>query len=125
MEAKEKQVFIVATHGPEAPERCSAPFFFATRAARLGARVEICFVLQSALLLKQGVAENVCAQEGGRPVRRFLDDALRAGVVFRPCDAALKLNAMTPDDLIEEVDELVGPDYLITRGLEADLVLTF
>ncbi len=125
MDAKDKHVLIVATHGPEAPERCSAPFFFATRAARLGARVEICFILQSALLLKQGVAEEVCAKEGGRSMRRFLDDALQSGVVFHPCDAAMKLNEMTPDDLIEEVDGLVGPNYLITRGLEADLVLTF
>jgi predicted peroxiredoxin len=125
MEVKDKLVLIVATCGPEAPERCASPFFFARKAACLGASVEICFVLQSALLLKPGVAEQVWAKEGGRPVRQFLDEALQAGVRFHPCDAALRLNDMTPEDLIEEVDGLVGPNYLITRGLEADLVLSF
>jgi predicted peroxiredoxin len=125
MNVKDKKVLIVATCGPEMPDRCAAPFFFAQKAADLGARVEICFVLQSALLLKQGVAEEVCAKEGGQSIRRFLDEALRAGVRFHPCDAALKLNDMTPEDLIEEVEDLVGPNYLITRGLEVDLVLSF
>lgn len=125
MDPKDKLVMVVATQGPEAPDRCTAPFFFAQKAARLGAKVEICFVLQSALLLKKGVAEQVCVKKGGRSVRNFLDEALRLGVQFHPCDAALRMNDMTPDDLIEEVDDLVGPNYLITRGLDADLVLTF
>jgi hypothetical protein len=32
---------------------------------------------------------------------------------------------MSPDDLIDEADSLVGPNYLIKAGLEADLVLNF
>ena len=32
---------------------------------------------------------------------------------------------MSPDDLIEEVDNLVGRDFLINAGLAADLVLNF
>lgn len=91
----------------------------------MGARVGICFILHSALLLKQGVAENVVAKEGGRPISYFIQEALKAGVEFQVCDAALKLNNMSPDELIEEVDNLVGPNFLITSGLEADLVLNF
>jgi len=30
---------------------------------------------------------------------------------------------MTPDDLIEAVENLVGPSFLIDKGIEADLVL--
>ena len=120
-----KKVMIVASYGPEAPDRCSAPFFFAQKAAALGAEVSICFILHSALLLKTGVAEQVCAKEGGVSIRRFIDSALRSGVTLYACDAALKMNDMTPDDLIEEVEDLVGPNFLITHGLEADLVLNF
>lgn len=120
-----KKVFIVASHGPEVPERCSAPFFFAQKAAALGAHVDVCFILNGALLLKQGVAETICAKEGGRTVRSFMERAIQSGVVLHACDAALKMNDMTPDDLIDEVDSLVGPNFLITQGLEADLILNF
>lgn len=41
------------------------------------------------------------------------------------CDATLQLCDMTPDDLIDEVENLVGPLFLITQGLASDLVLTF
>jgi len=125
VETTGKKVLIVASSGPEMPDRCSAPFFFAQKAAALGAQVGICFILHSALLLKPGVAESICSKEGGRTVRQFLDAALQAGVSLHACDAALKMNDMTPEDLIEEVDSLVGPNYLITAGLEADLVLNF
>jgi len=125
VDPKDKTVFIVATSGPEAPERCAAPFFFGREAALKGAQVSICFVLQSALLLKKGVAENLRAKEGGHPLSAFIKAALRAGVEFNVCDAALQMCDMTPDDLIEQVENLVGPSFLITKGLEADLTLSF
>ena len=125
MDPQGKTVLIVATTGPEAPERCTAPFFFGREAALQGAKVSICFILQSALLLKKGVAENLRAKEGGHPLSTFIKAALRAGVECHVCDAALQMCNMTPDDLIEEIENLVGPSFLITRGLEADLVLSF
>ncbi len=125
IDPKGADVLIVATSGPNTPERCAAPFFFAREAALKGAHVRICFVLTSALLLKKGVAESLCAQEGGHPISHLLRAALRAGVELNVCDAALQMCSMTPDDLIEEVENLVGPSYLITQGLASDLVLSF
>ena len=107
MDPKEAKVLIVATCGPETPERCAAPFFFARQAAMLGSRVSICFILQSALLLKPGVAETVYAKEGGRPISDFIGAALEAGVEFHVCDAALKMNDVSPNDLIEAVDSVL------------------
>lgn len=123
IDPKDARVLVVASFGPETPERCAAPFFFARQAVALGAKVGICFILQSPLLLKPGVAETICAKEGGRPVSDFIRQALAAGVEFHVCDAALKMVDMTPDDLPEEIDSLVGPSFLIKAGLEADLVL--
>jgi predicted peroxiredoxin len=125
MSVEGKQVLIVATFGPDNPERCPAAFLFATEAANGGARVGINFVLQAPLLVKRGVAETLRPKEDGRTIREFLDEALEAGVDFYVCDAALDLCAMVQDDLIDEVDQLVGPNFLITKGLEADLVLNF
>jgi predicted peroxiredoxin len=125
MDPKGKSVLIVATFGPEAPARCPAPFMFAQAGAASGAEVSLFFVLQGVRLLKRGIAETVYAKEGGRSMRQFMDEALQAGAKFYVCAAALELNDMTPDDLVDEVENLVGPSFLITKGLEADLVLSF
>jgi predicted peroxiredoxin len=121
----DKKILISMTSGPRTPERAAAPFMFAHLAARQGAVVSMCFVVEGPLLLKQGVAEELCAAEGGRPLRAWIDLALKAGVQLFVCDAALQLCAMTPEDLIEDVDNLVGPAFLITTGLASDLVLSF
>lgn len=121
----DKKILISMTSGPRTPERAVAPFMFAHLAARQGAAVSMCFVVEGPLLLKQGVAEELCAAEGGRPLRAWIDLALKAGVQLFVCDAALQLCAMTPEDLIEDVENLVGPAFLITSGLDADLVLSF
>lgn len=125
MEINDKQILIVASTGVESPEQCTAPFFFAQTAARKGAQVSLCFILQGAELLKLGVAEKLYAKENGRPLSDFIRLALKAGVGLYVCDAALDACNMTPDDVIDEVENLVGPSFLITKGLEADLVLNF
>jgi predicted peroxiredoxin len=125
LDPKVAKILIVATSGPETPKQCPAPFLFAQEAAAKGAEVSICFVTQGPMMLKQGVAENVFPKEGQRPLIDLIRETLDAGVRFQVCGAALELNGLTPDDLIEEVEELVGPAFLITRGLEVDLVLSF
>jgi predicted peroxiredoxin len=55
----------------------------------------------------------------------FIQNALNADVKFYVCAASLELNDMSPDDLIEEVDNLVGSIFLTEKGLESDLVLNF
>lgn len=120
-----KKVLIVATFGESNPERCPAPFMFAGEAVKAGAEAGICFVLQAPQILKQGIAENLRAKEGGRTIREFIDEALELGVKFYVCDAALKLCDMTPEDLIENIEDLVGPSFLIKQGLKSDLVLSF
>lgn len=120
-----KKVLIVATFGANNPERCPAPFMFAGEAVKAGAEAGICFVLQAPQILKQGVAENLRAKEGGRTIREFIDEALGLGVKFYVCDAALQLCDMTPEDLIDEIEDLVGPSFLIKQGLKSDMVLSF
>ena len=121
----DKKILISMTSGPNTPERAVAPFMFAHLAARQGALVSMCFVVEGPRLLKQGVAENLYAAEGGRPLRAWIDLALKAGVQFFVCDAALQLCNLTPEDLMPEIDNLVGPAFLITTGLDSDLVLSF
>lgn len=125
IEPEGSKILIVMTSGPETPGRCVTPFYFARGAANMKADVSMFFTMQGTLLLKKGVAETVCAKKDGRPVSTFMKAAIAGGVKFYVCSASLELNDMSPDDLIEEVDNLVGRNFLITAGLAADLVLNF
>ena len=125
MTEETEKVLIVMTSGPDTPERCAAPFFFATGAAAMGYDVSMFFTMQGTKLLQQGVAEKVYPKDGGRPISEFIQNALNADVQFFVCSASLELNDMAPDDLIEEVDNLVGSLFLTEKGLESDLVLNF
>lgn len=120
-----KKVMIVATFGPANPECCSGAFVFARQAAKTGADVSLVFVLQSPLLLKKGVAENIFPIDGGHSIRETIEYTLKSGVQFYVCDAAMKLCNVSVDDLIEEVDMIVGPSFVVTEGLKSDLALTF
>jgi predicted peroxiredoxin len=125
MDPEDAKILIVMTSGPQTPERCAAPFFFAQAAAAMEAEVSMLFTMQGTLLLKPGVAENLYAKEGGRSIGQFIQDTLKAGVTFYVCAASLELNDLSPDDLIQEVENLVGSTFLVTKGLESDLVLNF
>ena len=59
MSEENRKVLIVMTSGPSTPERCAAPFFFATGAAVQEHDVSMFFTMQGTQLLKQGVAETV------------------------------------------------------------------
>jgi len=120
-----KKVFVIATFGSDNPERCPAPFVFAGEAVKGGGEAGINFVLQAPQILKKGVAERLYSKEGGRTIQEFIDEALELGVKFYVCDTALALCNMTPEDLIEEVEDLVGPSFLVKEGLKSDLVLSF
>lgn len=125
MDPNGKQILIIASTGTEAPERCTAPFFFAQTAARQGAKVSLCFILRGAELLNKSVVGSLSAREDGRPLSDFIRLALKSGVQFYVCDASLQACDMKPGDLIEDVDTLVGPSFPISKGMEADLVMSF
>jgi predicted peroxiredoxin len=81
--------------------------------------------IDGALLMKKGVAADLYAKDGGKLVIDFIRDAKEAGVEICVCSAALQLHEMTPDELIEECDGVVGAAYMVEQGLEATMVLTY
>jgi len=119
------KVIIVHTQGPDDPAQCSAPFLYAQDAVAAGCDTEMFFTTQGTLLLKKGLAETVFSRVGGKSIRQFIGETVAKGVRLVVCAPSLELNDMTEDDLIDEADNLVGTAYLIKKGLEADLVLTF
>lgn len=121
----EGKVVIFVTSGPETPQRCATPFYMATVAAAMDHEAELIFQIDGVLLLKKGVAEGIVAKEGGKTIIDFIRDAKEADVEMRVCSAALQLHDMTPEDLIEECDGVVGAAYMTEKGMEADMVLSY
>ncbi len=104
---------------------CGAPFFFAQAAAAQDCDVQMFFTMRGTLLMKRGVAQNVFPKAGGKCIEQFIQECVASGIKLLVCHASLELHSMTEDDLIDEVDTLVGSAYLINKGLESDLVLNF
>ncbi len=118
-------VFIFMTSGPDTPQRCATPFYMANIAAVMDNEVKIVFQIDGVLLAKKGVSENLKALEGGKLIIDFLRDAKEAGVELYCCSAALDLHNMTKDDLIEEIDDVVGAAWMMDEALSADVVLNY
>ncbi len=121
----EGSVFIFMTSGPETPQRCATPFYMANIAAVMDSEVKIVFQIDGILLAKKGVAENLKALEGGKLIIDFLKEAKEAGVELYCCSAALDLHSMTKDDLIDEIDDIVGAAWMMDEALSADVVLNY
>lgn len=119
------KVLIIMSTGPEVAHRCATPFFLATVAAASEKETIMIFNIKGGALMKKGVAENLVVKEGGKPIIDFIRQAKDIDVEMYVCSPSLELNDMTEDDLIEEVDGVVGGAYLIEQSIEADTVLNF
>ncbi len=122
----EQTVLIIMTSGPSTASRCATPFFLGSILAAMDSDVSIFFTMEGVCLLQKGVAENLVAMEGGKKIIDFMRDAKEAGVKLLACSPAMpgyKINA--EEDLIEEVDEIVGGGVLADLILESDKVISF
>ncbi len=125
VDVDEAKMFVFMTSGPRMAQRCATPFYMATMAAVMDCEAQVVCQIDGAALLKRGVAEDLYAKDGGKMIIDFIRDAKEAGVEIYVCSAALQLHDMTPEDLIEECDGVVGAAYMVEQALEADIVLTY
>ena len=71
-------------------------------------------------LAKRGVAEKLFVTKGAlKSVYDFIKDAHEAGVRFKVCTPTLELWG---DDLIPEIDEIIGGAYVIEQAMDDDVV---
>lgn len=86
---------------PEQPARLATPFFHAAAAGALELEVEVYFSARSVLLLRPGVAEQLCASEHSTmSIAQHMQHALAHGARFFACTDALHANGMTREGLI-------------------------
>ncbi len=118
------KVLIVISSGPDTPRRCATPFYYATLAAAMEYEVYMFFAIDGTLLLKKGVAEELYAKPGGKPVSEFMQGAQEAGVHFLACSASTDLHDLATSELIAGV-QMAGGARMLEIADEAKTVLSF
>jgi predicted peroxiredoxin len=118
----DKLLIVTVNTDPRNAAELGAPFFQATVAAAMDYEVEIVLTGRAGELAKRGVAESIYAKEGSsKTVYDFIKDAHEAGARFKVCTPTLDLWG---NDLIPEIDEIVGGAYVIQQAMD-DKVVTF
>jgi predicted peroxiredoxin len=118
----DKLLIVMVNTDPRNAAELGAPFFQATVAAAMDYEVEIVLTGRAGELAKRGVAESIHAKEGSsKTVYDFIKDAHEAGARFKVCTPTLDLWG---NDLIPEIDEIVGGAYVIQQAMD-DKVVTF
>ena len=115
------RLLIMMTSGPDNPHRLGTPFFQAMAAAALDYEALIVTTMDATMLMKKGVAEQLCVKEGaGKTVLDFIRDSKAGGVKLYVCPASLSLHDLTMEDLIPEVDGAMGAAKYTEVGLDDD-----
>jgi uncharacterized protein len=122
-EQKTEKVVIIATHGPDDPERATFPFVMAN--AALVMDTEAAIVLQGAgvLLAMKGSYEHVYAA-GLPPLKELMDSFLQQGGKLLVCTPCIKERHIDESMLVKNA-ELVAGARVIQECLEANAVLNY
>lgn len=121
----EKTVVIVMTSGPSTPQRCATPFFMAMLLAAMDAQVSLFLTMEGVRLARKGVAEDLKAMEGGKPIIEFVREAKAAGVRMYLCRPALPGYEIGESEVIPEIDEIASGGTLADLILSCDKALFF
>ncbi|OIO55213.1 MAG: sulfur reduction protein DsrE [Alphaproteobacteria bacterium CG_4_10_14_0_2_um_filter_63_37] len=122
---EEQKVVVIVTSGPSTPHRCATPFFIASILAAMDNEVAVFLTMEGVKLAQPGVAENMAALEGGKPILQFIREAKQAGIKLYCCRPALPGYEMDADNLIEEIDEIASGGTLADLILSYDKVISF
>jgi len=125
MSEQTRRLLIIQTSGIETPTRIPAAFFIASTAAAMEMDATIVFTVDGATIVEKQAAERTTVKKGGATVQTFLDQAVAAGVKLMVCHQSLDLHDLEPDNLIDDVEEIIGAAALLDMTLDADVVLTF
>jgi predicted peroxiredoxin len=119
-----KYLYMMTT-GDEVPTRAALPFQLATAAVLVGNDATLVLTATGARLVKQGLAEELTVAPEMPKLRHFIDLAKEAGVQLLVCSGGLDVTGLKPEDLIPEVDGIMGGVTFNELAAEADVVMTF
>lgn len=122
-ESKQEKILIVATHGPEDPERATFPFVIGNGALVLDVEVSVALQGVAVILAMKDMANHVFA--AGLPaLQDLLKSFMDQGGKLLVCTPCLNERKITKDMLIEGA-ELVAAARVVQEALDADAVLNY
>jgi len=113
------------TNGPETPAKVSMPFQLATAAAMVGNDATVVLSALGVSLVKKGVAEELVITHEMPRLRHFIDLAKECGVQILVCSGGLDVTGLKPEDLIPEIDGIIGGMTFNEMAGESDVVMIF
>lgn len=118
------KLFIMVTHGPEAPERATIPFVMATTAQASEVEVLMGFQAEGVALVKKGAADDVCAP-GFPPLKDLLATYIEEGGKMYACGPCIKSRGISPDTDFVDGAKVVNAATFVKEVTEATTVLTY
>jgi uncharacterized protein involved in oxidation of intracellular sulfur len=122
-EQRNEKVVIIATHGPEHPERATLPFVMGTAALVMEAEAIVILQSTGVLLAKKGCYEHIFAP-GLAPLHELVEVFVEQGGKILVCTPCLHEREIT-DDMLVDAAELVAAGRAIQETLEASAVLNY
>jgi predicted peroxiredoxin len=122
MNAEEK-LFIMATSGPEDPERATLPFVMGCAALASDVGAVIGFQDEAVRLMQNGEAEKVQAP-GFPPLADLLDAFRELDGTLLVCAPGIESREIPADDLLDGV-EVVAAGRLVAEITSATATLTY
>jgi predicted peroxiredoxin len=113
------------TNGPETPAKASMPFQLAAAAALVGNDATVVLSALGVHLVKQGVAEELTITPEMPKLRHFIDLAKEVGVKILVCSGGLDATGVKADELIPDLDGIIGGMSWNELAGEADVVMVF
>jgi len=113
------------TNGPEMPAKTAMPFQLASAAAMVGNDATVVLSALGCNLVRHGTPEELVAGPGMPPLRHFIDLAKECGVQILVCSGGLDVAALKPEDLIADIDGIIGGMTFNEMAGEADVVMIF
>ena len=118
-----EKLLIIATHGPEDPERASFPFVMANAALVLDVQATVVLQGVSVLLAQKGTADHVYAA-GLPPMKELLANFFAQDGKLLVCTPCIKERRIDSEMLIEGA-ELVAAARVVMETLEANSTLCY
>ncbi len=118
-----KKIVVIATHGPEDPERATFPFVMATGATVMDAQATVILQGTAVLLSKKGCYEHVFAK-GLPPLKQLVESFIEQGGKILVCHPCINEREIVENQLIETA-EPVATGRAIQEILDAHAVLNY
>ncbi|MGE5674071.1 MAG: DsrE family protein [Mycobacterium leprae] len=113
------------TNGPESPAKAAMPFQLATAAALIDNEATVVLSAYGCLLAKRGVADELTIHADMPKLRHFMELARENGVKILVCSGGLDATGLKVDDLIPELDGIIGGMTFNDMAGEADVLMVF